>query len=258
MSTPGLISVTQQTPSNLMALLYNFDIDSATLKVEHNQWLEKNVKQFRTRNMIALIVGLASRTGPNQWNMDLSRRRAFNVSSRIYLFDPASLLTETKVAFGEEAARIAGLKDRVEDERWRAVFINIHDRSRIPPPPKPKPVKRVQRRTYVKLRISDKPGKYVPLDPADKRAEQVFQAVSDLLRRGGSVDSIMNETWDYATDETWTVKVIKVKRDNYTSKAWKSESVEIWYEWGRSAGSVSSMIWIPASPVGAPKSAPTR
>lgn len=135
----GQIDVHWNVPAQLQALLYDFDVDSDTVKLEHNHWIRANVMPYRTRTMTDVIIGLASRTGPNAHNMDLSKRRADNVSRQIYLLEPSLMMTETNVAFGEEAARIAGVRDGVEDARWRGVLITLFDPSTLPVPLKPNP-----------------------------------------------------------------------------------------------------------------------
>lgn len=130
MGGPGQIDVYTSDPEQLTALLYDFDVNFAHLKPEHVFWIRWMVMPYRTRTMKALIVGLTSRTGSEALNLRLSKRRADNVSSQLYLLDPAHLVTETKVAHGEDAAGIAGLRDGVEDGRWRGVFLNLYDTSR--------------------------------------------------------------------------------------------------------------------------------
>jgi hypothetical protein len=236
-SVPGQIHVIAETTENLMALLYDFDVDSSALKPEHIQWLEKTVTPYRNRDMTALIIGLASRTGSNDWNLSLSRRRAASVSSQLFVLKPTRFLTEARVAVGEEAAKIAGLQDRVEDGRWRSVFINIHDPKRIlpPPPPPPKPVKSVWRRTWAKVLVSDKPGKYVIQDKEGKRSEQIYQASRKFLQSRGILESIVDYRTGYIF-ETWTVTVIRLKRTDYKDGAWEFKSFEVTFEWGPPGG----------------------
>lgn len=144
MPTPGKIQIFMSTPWELQALFYNFEVNSAELKPEHLSWIRTTVgvhiltkgqtarSPQRTREMTATIVGLASRAGDDASNFRLSKARAENVSDAISLLDPGSLLSERKVAVGEEAARLLRFKDGVEHEKWRGVYIRLYDPSKVP------------------------------------------------------------------------------------------------------------------------------
>jgi hypothetical protein len=115
------------TDSDLTVLLYNFDVGAARLKPAHQQYLKTNLPQYLSLETTATIVGLASPTGPDGFNFDLSRWRAEAVQAFIQSFDtPGYFLPVTSLHVGEEAARIAGLKDGAEDGRWRGVLLQVH------------------------------------------------------------------------------------------------------------------------------------
>src|SRR5262245_17215452 len=61
----------------ISGLLFNFDIDDATLKVEHMAWLEVNAVRFllASRNTRVNLKGLASRSGRRDRNQQLSENR---------------------------------------------------------------------------------------------------------------------------------------------------------------------------------------
>src|SRR5882762_3877047 len=105
-SGPGRIQIFMATPFELQALLYNFDINSAVLKVEHRNWITRTIGVHpppspgvdvipqRTIHMTWGLVGLASRSGSNALNWQLAKRRAEAVSQAIWLLDPGLLPDE--------------------------------------------------------------------------------------------------------------------------------------------------------------------
>lgn len=193
MSKPGRIGVYKTDPGSLQALLFNFDVNVHTLKPEHWAWINENVGVgglvFRGQAASVgttqlLIAGLASRTGNNAFNWALAKRRAFSVAAAIGARNVRGLTPVIQFGVGEEAARLAGLKDGVEDEKWRGVMLRFDAATKnIPPrPPVPTfrpPDFRIPRLTYAKYILSEKPGKAVLIGgPEDQRAEKIFSAVS--------------------------------------------------------------------------------
>src|SRR5215813_13573192 len=62
--------------TSIQAVLYNFDIDGDTLKREHREWLKEHVvPQLGNPQVTIKLTGEASRTGSDDHNFDLSRRR---------------------------------------------------------------------------------------------------------------------------------------------------------------------------------------
>ena len=83
LSPPQPQSPLQLLPrSPVQAILYDFDIDGDRLKKAHRTWLEDNVVKptLKDRHIDSKITleGRASRSGPEGYNMELSRRRAMN------------------------------------------------------------------------------------------------------------------------------------------------------------------------------------
>src|SRR6202007_1253544 len=109
------------------ALLHHFDVASPELKPEHVLWLSSNLGSLLGNNMTIFACGLASRTGPDRFNLALSHSRANRVMTYIKSLNGWRLTTNTKVAVGEEAARLIGVRDNVEDGLWRGVFLSAQD-----------------------------------------------------------------------------------------------------------------------------------
>jgi hypothetical protein len=201
MSGPGKIAIFMATAWDLQALLYNFEINSPELKPEHKKWITEkigvhpppspgvDVTPQRTRTMSALICGLASRTGSDALNWHLSQNRAEKVADAIWRLDPSIFLNGLKFGLGEEAARIAGLKDGVEDEKWRSVFVRLYDPSkiRVYGPARPPPTL-VKRRSMVRFLTEAKASS--PFEPPeDKRAD----AIADFVTKRGWKTSFANK-----------------------------------------------------------------
>lgn len=79
---PGQVEVRPVNIGNgrsviLDALLFNFDIDDASVKAEHLAWLRENVLAEFARNPGAdvFLQGCASQSGANAYNLALSKRR---------------------------------------------------------------------------------------------------------------------------------------------------------------------------------------
>jgi hypothetical protein len=147
MSGPGKIRLFSDPDSqaSLTVLLYNFDVDSPQLKPQHTQWLDAHIKSFLASGYYPQIVGLASRSGADAHNWSLSKARADNVEQYLQRFNPTNTVhwKAVTVAVGEEAARLLGIRDGIEDEHWRGVWLNIHPMTaRSGPPSGPKTVPR--------------------------------------------------------------------------------------------------------------------
>jgi hypothetical protein len=194
MPGPGKIQVFMSTPWELQALLYNFEINSAQLKTEHENWIRTQIGVHsgpkgvvlppqRTRTMEAQITGLASRTGSDAWNWTLSQARAKHVSDAIWLLDASKLLVGTTFGLGEEGARLLGQPDNTEDERWRSVFVRLYDGSKIRVyGPTAIPETYVQRPSMRSFMAEFKTSS--PFEPKeDKRGDAVAGFAQDLRAR---------------------------------------------------------------------------
>lgn len=111
-------------------LMYNFDIDDATVKVEHQQWLNKVVVPLAkaSKRVEVLLKGTASRSGSKQYNEALSQRRVEAVQK--YLVGQGVPADHIKLTWvGELEAELAGQKDNTESDRDRAVGVLVKRKS---------------------------------------------------------------------------------------------------------------------------------
>jgi hypothetical protein len=129
---PGQIEQTEH-PSRLM--LFNFDIDGARLKPEHERALRTAViPKLQTGGSVS-IVGLASRTGGHHHNQRISDQRADNVRRFLRGEVPEGFAIRQYLAFGDRKARLDGVPRGTEDERYRCVLLYP---ATGPSPPVPK------------------------------------------------------------------------------------------------------------------------
>ena len=221
--------------SNMVALLYNFDVDSSTLKPQHTDWLAKSLKPYFSSNKHrGTIVGLASRTGRNDHNMRLSRARAHAVEAAVLRLDPSAPRIHTYVtaALGEEMARVSGQADNTEDGRWRGVMLKIGDRKPWKPivPGRPiLPLPKFKRRVWVKHFLTDNVTG-VPRDPADRRADKIAEASRQLLQTLSEPTPMAEKKQEFAIDPSfrWKITIVSVTRQNNVTK---SGSVKATIEW---------------------------
>jgi len=130
---PGQIE-DKTNSSFLIARLYNFDTDWHELKPDHIKWLD-NVAVPRMRKASGLyVVGLASRLGPPDYNLRLSKRRKDAVVN--YLSGRTSSRVPTQSGWSGEANAHGPLEDDPYD---RAVIISIYPAFQLPLPHIPKP-----------------------------------------------------------------------------------------------------------------------
>jgi hypothetical protein len=105
-------------------LLYNFDIDDASLKKEHQDWLLKNAAPVAaSQGAQVFLKGSASRSGANDYNLQLSDRRVHAVRdflARQHVRPEQFHLTWV----GEEEAALTE-RDGTENESDRAVSIAV-------------------------------------------------------------------------------------------------------------------------------------
>jgi len=177
------------TDSYLSVLMYNFDIGSAVLKPEHLHYIETTVYPYLSKKLPATIVGLASRTGPDAFNMTLSKARADNVVQAIQAHDPS--FPSPAIQFGEELARLLGVPDNAEDDWWRSVLIILGE------PPKPKkPTGRFYDRLWIydetesilryMVAANDRPDTYLmPITKKHKTALITLREWLDILVKDG-------------------------------------------------------------------------
>jgi hypothetical protein len=105
-------------------LLYNFDIDDASLKREHQDWLLKNAAPIASaQGAQVFLKGSASRSGANDYNLQLSDRRVHEV--RNFLLKQRVRPEQFHLTWvGEEEAALTE-RDGTENEVDRAVSVAV-------------------------------------------------------------------------------------------------------------------------------------
>jgi hypothetical protein len=119
------------------ALVFEFDIGMAELKAAHRSWLDANVLAMLNARGSILVIGMASRSGREADNLTLSKRRAEAVVNYLRGNTKTNFNVAVQLAVGEQAAKLAGISDGVESERWRGVVIAAWPKPAPPPPPPP-------------------------------------------------------------------------------------------------------------------------
>jgi hypothetical protein len=234
----GKVQVLHDKPYFRHVLLYDFDVDSAALRPFHRHWLDRDGRRMRTAKMTAHLVGFTSTTGSESHNMGLSLRRVEAVRRHIENLAPGLPFSAATFWNGETAARIAGLPDGHEDERWRGVLVMLIDLTQIPqsrvlPPPPPLPT--FVRKPYsVKLEV-EQIAKGNAIVSSEERAFQAGMAISRYVNGLGTFN------WEHApVDASWVLNaVILVKSDIDVGNGIARVSlsyVHVTYVWGPSRG----------------------
>ena len=145
MASPGKIQeYGSQAPDTIAAKLFNFEVGKFAIKPEHSNWLMSVVVPKLRDGGSLTIIGLASRTGSDDFNMQLSQNRLRAVIDLLRQQVPKDFKVALEVAKGERAAMYAGEMDGVENESWRGVIISVWNKPNPPPPPPPPPQPRPQ------------------------------------------------------------------------------------------------------------------
>lgn len=135
MSHPGTITQLWSNGHDTVTRLANFDIGSAHIKPQHSSHLQSIVAPVLRSGGSVRLIGLASRTATNQFNLQLSNERANAVLACLRTAAGPTFAVASSVGQGEEAAAVAGIADGVEHPNWRAVIVRYWDRPVPPPPP---------------------------------------------------------------------------------------------------------------------------
>ncbi|WP_229159474.1 hypothetical protein [Bradyrhizobium brasilense] len=140
MASPGKIQeYGSQAPDTIAAKLFNFEVGKFAIKPEHSNWLISVVAPKLRSGGSLTIIGLASRTGSDDFNMELSQNRLRAVIDLLRKQVLNNFKVALEVAKGERAAKYAGEMDGVENESWRGVIISVWNKPNPPPPPPPQP-----------------------------------------------------------------------------------------------------------------------
>lgn len=117
-------------------LLFNFNIDSATPKLEHQDALRQMVVPHLKSGRVGVsLVGLTSRSGTDAHNHWLSEQRAKRTLDFLRSQVQSDFACREVVGFGELKAAAEGYRDGTEDPRFRAVLVVYAPGSTPPPPP---------------------------------------------------------------------------------------------------------------------------
>ena len=130
---PGKIDINTRYagPGMIKALLYNFDIDGDSIKIEHRMFLQSKVVPLLQESRGHIwMQGSASRSGDNQHNMQLSRQRINNIAVVLRSVGIANSQMQLD-AIGEEQAQAHAM----EDEKDRAVALVVIPMAKDSPPP---------------------------------------------------------------------------------------------------------------------------
>jgi outer membrane protein OmpA-like peptidoglycan-associated protein len=119
----------------LVANLWNFAINNAELLPDHEAWLGKVAAKLMIGNSLAgaRMIGLASRSGSDAYNLKLGLRRAHSAQTTLSLFlfandlvHPPGLTPRITIGSqGEHFAAAVGEADGTEDARFRSVLVTI-------------------------------------------------------------------------------------------------------------------------------------
>jgi len=238
MSKTGEVRVHVQSPDNLQALLYDFDVGSDRLQPRHVEWLRKVATDHATSRMRVQLMGMASRTGSEQANQALARRRAESVWRSLRQHDPSLAMPLDMGGTGELLPAMFGVKDRTEDALWRSVFFNLYtpavsSTAPKPPPPKPPPPKIVRRPWWVEIDLGIELSHIPGHDAVDRRADRIADASHTAMIMSGKINDI-RDRGHRSVDETWQLAEVIIRKDDEEGWAlakWSASSVTIIYAW---------------------------
>jgi hypothetical protein len=230
MSSPGKILLYSQTPTSLSALLYNFDVGRTDIKPEHTTWIMTTVVPFAKRQNFKIgTVGMASRTGSEKLNLELSKNRAQAVLKQIWFHNPGKMLGIAEVYAGEKAAEILGYKDNVEDDKFRGVLVNVTEEKAVTYTPPPR--KFVERRLFIKYLTKERISSEGWKDGGP--GYQAGKAVRDHF--AGSFFKVLREE-KLEVDETFGILSITVEKTSSShgipGASGELEFLDVRFEWG--------------------------
>jgi hypothetical protein len=188
-----MVDVTSTSP--LSVLFYNFKKNSDVVKFEHLSGLTRHIAPLLDAGGSVTLIGMASRTGPESFNIRLSRSRAANLLSalaRIVGDRGKSARAALGVSEGSANAARAGEAAGVEDPKFRAVSVTAWLSSDPPDPQLPD--------GYSDVDVSDLPnatvGQY--MDP--------IGAIEGGLSTGASIAALISEAaWIGAVAELFPI-----------------------------------------------------
>jgi hypothetical protein len=191
----------------LQALLYDFDIDGAELKLSHRQFLQENVvlpllkdpyKKWQLK-----LRGWASRSGSAAYNVILSSKRVEAVMRFIRNGYHGDIIFDHE-GLGEVPPTLAGRQDGSEDLFYRAVWLSFCGLDQTLPPvprhlPKPPPPPIGSTKYFGIQIITGRSLTYtapIPLRTVPRAMDQLYQA-------GVSIDDFFVEITDQETGKSY-------------------------------------------------------
>lgn len=244
MSGPGRIHIFERNSAMARARLSNFEIARTALKPEHMRWLDEVAVPLLERGGSLRVIGLASRSGGTHLNISLSRGRADAVISYLRGRVRANFAISRNEAQGEDGARLLGVPDGTEDERWRSVILSVWDRPQPPPPPPPAPpapVTMVERTVLAKFIVRERSSSAVA-DPGDRSAQFAFNMGRGVAQAAGASQAIV-ETRRSRAPDNHVLREIRIDRREETTRAagglLGSTTMiycDVTYSWGPASG----------------------
>lgn len=165
-SENGLVFPKSARPSR--ALLADFDIDGATLKKHHKQWLRENVidparaKRSTPGGWTIGLVGRASKSGTDSYNLWLSEQRLRAVESFLALQSDGIPFHFVRVPLGESSPNATSEFEHEQDRSVDVVAVFLPVKPRMPAKPgrliprihiwKPRPNRKVMDFTFQVLK----------------------------------------------------------------------------------------------------------
>jgi hypothetical protein len=116
-------------------LLFNFDVGSAQLKLEHRDELRQRIVPSLKMHHGVAVVGLTSRTGTTAHNQQLSMRRAENTLAFLRGEAGSDFDARPAIGFGEMKAKQEGYRPNSEERRFRSVVVLLGAQRVAPFPP---------------------------------------------------------------------------------------------------------------------------
>jgi hypothetical protein len=231
MSGLGKVHIYENSAVAIGALLYNFDVNVKHPKAEHIAWIAQNVIHFAKKdNFVIQTIGLASRTGSDNLNMALAKARGEAVYNIAYLYGLGKLRNINDVYFGERAAALLGVKDDVEDDRWRSVFLTILEEKKYVHVPVPRTF--VERRLSVVIVAKEEHKTFSGGEPGEK----AYQGAQTIRRSMGWANNVVAEEKGLV-DSRFDLLRITLERSSSSDgipfvSTYEVDYVKVTYQWG--------------------------
>lgn len=225
---PGKVTPLSSMGGTARGRLYNFDVDGARLKHEHEVYLRTHIVPALRSGGSVRLIGLASRTGGAEHNRALSQQRIAAVLAFLRGGAGQAFQVAEQEAEGEEGARLAGVRDGVEGENWRATIVSAWMRPTPPPPPSASEPPPVMLRTVQRSWMM----------PPQMRARNVSErgsegaALGELFLRMINPDAAEKNPVYMQLPETYAINRISLTRKTTENQFATGDTYYMTYEWG--------------------------